>query len=203
LSIPDDGKTLDVIGVDSVKKGKTVNRKKLVDSIDLATGQVTSSNQAISEEEANKWYQSLGEFPQERHDGLDWQLAVGKGQVVLTDKAQGEVLKTWEECDVRYAGDIYTIIASFVDSQGKTLLVSYGGAWLIRVTQLETGVDLGLFPTPIDLPRAIRFSRDGKQLYVLGYGTLQILDLSKRITDDKKVHVRYPLICVWPEDLPQ
>ncbi|MNY20449.1 hypothetical protein D3C86_1539280 [compost metagenome] len=74
----------------------------------------------------------------------------------------------------------------------------------MRVTDLDTGLDLGSYPTA-GHPVAGQFSADGRRLYILSkyteterHGrTLSMIDLSRRMADTGKSFSIRPLIREW------
>lgn len=202
MHISDAGNTLKMSTVKLSGTESSRTYRQRTDSFNLASGKLTSSQNPITKQEYDAWFQALNKLPQERHDGIELQRV--DNELVLTDPAQDTVLKTWEICDITENFDDFKVGAAAVDAQGKTLLASDNDYRVIRVTQLETGIDIGIFPTPISTDRTMRFSANGKQLYVRGFtqgqAIFQTIDLNKRITGEGIV--RHPLICIWPGDLP-
>jgi membrane associated rhomboid family serine protease len=137
--------------------------------------------------------------------------------LTLMNSSNDKVLKYWETCDTSNTGETYSINAAVFDPQGKALIASLGPIKEVRVTQLETGVDVALLPT-VGYPRQVKFSRDGKQLYVLSdvpirpdidmgpvlERVLQVLDIGKRLPDErrKSANIVAPVICVWSDSIP-
>lgn len=204
MSTSELGDTVEMSSVDFSGKGDSLVYKKQMDILNLANGKVKSFEKKISSQEYDAWFQELQKFPQERRDELELQRDSGKLQLI--DSSQGKVIKTWEVCDTTEQADNFQIIAAAVDSQGKTLLASINDWGIIRVTQLETGIDIGLYPTPTSIGgRRMRFSADAKHIYLRGFVknkiSFQTIDLNKRFTSSE--FSRYPLICIWPGDLPE
>jgi hypothetical protein len=175
---------------------------------DFSGGGVEATMDEATQMEWQELYlNGRNELTQERSDGRVLRRA-GNG-VTLIQESDDTILKSWEQCDVDYMGQVYDIRAAFLDARGHTWLAALGQMPVVRVTDLETGVDLALFPT-VGYPQEAQFSKDGQRLYVLTKGgensewkprsALQIFDMSKRMADEKKSYTQHPLICIWPDE---
>jgi membrane associated rhomboid family serine protease len=193
MRLTEDEKTIELIDYDGVTR-----------LVDLETGQMTLTDTAPETlKQLDGDYQVLARAP-------------GTGQILkkessealeLVDPASGETLKTWMSCDVPYIGQSYSVEAAVIDGQGRILLASLGSMQAVRVTDLETGMDIALLPTYGQAGNAA-FSKDGKRLYTVNeksrYMALQIFDIGKRLAGEfgKDNNITAPVICVWPENLP-
>ncbi|MDR2189473.1 MAG: rhomboid family intramembrane serine protease [Azonexus sp.] len=210
LSISDDETTAEVIDP----------MNKQITHFDLATGAAHVLKNTTREREQDNGDGRV--LARNQDDGLTLKQFYAD-RLELVKSPGNEVMKYWEICDVPYMGQQYYIDAAFWDRQSRTTLIaSLGAIERVRVTQLETGVDVAVLPT-VGYPREAKFSKDGKRLYVRTYSPwrenspasknddseasvqLEVLDISKRLAagEEGEHNIAAPLICVWSDSLPQ
>ncbi len=113
-----------------------------------------------------------------------------------------EVVAAWTLCDSEYAGQTTDPGAVWHDGAGRELVASLGHQPVVRVTDLTTGVELGMYLMP-GFPKSARFSPDGKRLVVEssdsdGQGYLNIVDIARRMSEaDARKYIPQQLICGW------
>jgi len=169
----------------------------IVDTLNLDTGAITTTREKLNLTD----YAEI--FPQQRTDGLSLRSGP-EGRVVLVDSSDQAVKRQWLRCPVRYAGEGFRVTAAFLDKDGHNIVAALGHQPVVRVTDLDTGLDLGFYPT-VGYPVAGQFSADGRHLYILSKyteterqgRTLSMIDLSRRMADTGKSFSNGPLICEW------
>ncbi len=169
----------------------------IIDALDLETGAVTTTRKKL---DVNEYY---GPFKQVRTDGMSLRRGA-EGSLMLVRDSDQAMQRQWGACPVKYMGQSFTVTAAFQDAAGHNVVAATGQQPVVRVTDLETGVDLGFFPT-VGYPIDAQFSADGKRLYILskdseaGYAarTLSVVDLSKPMADPHESYAGIPLICEW------
>lgn len=169
----------------------------IVDTLNLDTGAVTTTREKLNPTDHAET------FPQQRTDGLSLRRGY-EGSVVLVGTADQVVKRQWLRCPVQYMGDDFSVAAAFLDKGGHNIVAALGQQPVVRVTDLDTGLDVGFYPT-VGYPIAAQFSADGKHLYILSNHTeterlgrtLSMVDLSRRMADAGKSFSEKPLICEW------
>jgi hypothetical protein len=108
----------------------------------------------------------------------------------------------WALCDAEYMGQITEPGAAWHDGAGRELVASLGHQPVVRVTDLATGVEVGMYLMP-GLPKSARFSPDGKRLVVEsrdsdGRDYINVVDIARRMSEaDARKYIPQEFICAW------
>ncbi|CAJ0720209.1 hypothetical protein LMG6871_03627 [Ralstonia edaphis] len=138
-------------------------------------------------------------------DGLlvTW-LSVDSLQLIRPGAANtpSEVVAAWTLCDAEYMGQITEPGAAWHDGAGRELVASLGHQPVVRVTDMATGVEVGMYLMP-GLPKSARFSPDGKRMVVEsrdsdGHDYMNIVDIARRMSEaDARKYIPQEFICGW------
>lgn len=113
-----------------------------------------------------------------------------------------EVVAAWMLCDAEYMGQITEPGAAWHDGAGRELVASLGHQPVVRVTDVATGVEIGMYLMP-GLPKSARFSPDGKRMVVEsrdsdGHDYMNIVDIARRMSEaDARKYIPQEFICGW------
>lgn len=113
-----------------------------------------------------------------------------------------EVVAAWTLCDAEYMGQITDPGAVWHDGAGRELIASLGHQPVVRVTDLATGVELGMYLMP-GFPKSAWFSPDGKRLVVEsrdsdGHDYINIVNIARRMSEaDARKYIPQEFICGW------
>jgi membrane associated rhomboid family serine protease len=119
-------------------------------------------------------------------------------------EASPEVVAAWTLCDAEYMGQVMEPGAAWHDGAGRQLVAALGKQPVVSVTDLATGVELGMYRMPGD-PDQVRFSTDGKRLLVGSHDSdghlyLNMVDIARRMREaDARRYIPNALICGWEE----
>lgn len=119
-----------------------------------------------------------------------------------SQNASPEVVAAWTLCDAEYMGQVTDPDSAWHDGTGRELVAALGKQPVVLVTDLATGVELGMYLMP-GFPTRALFSADGKRLLVEssdseGHHYMNIVDIARRMSDaDARKYIPQELICGW------
>lgn len=116
--------------------------------------------------------------------------------------ASADVVTTWTLCDAEYVGQVMEPGAAWHDGSGRQLVAALGHQPVVSVTDLSTGVELGMYLMP-GFPKSAQFSLDGKRLLVEsrdgdGHYYMNVVDIARRMSEaDARKYIPTAFICGW------
>lgn len=136
----------------------------------------TESLERITFEIPDIWFDRVATQTKDAVYGLAGQRLLSVGNERL------QIRQTWLFCDYRSEALAF---ATRQHADGRHLLAIYRrGKFRVQVANLDSYVDLGVYPIPGDVQQ-MQFSRTGEKLYVLASsGSLSILDLRQRMAGE-------------------
>ncbi|WP_081262396.1 rhomboid family intramembrane serine protease [Ralstonia solanacearum] len=117
-------------------------------------------------------------------------------------EASPQVIEAWTLCDAEYMGQVMEPGAAWHDGAGRQLVAALGHQPVVSVTDLATGVEIGMYSMP-GYPKRAQFSADGKRLLIESRDSgdhryLNVVDIARRMSDaNARQSVPNALICGW------